>query len=172
MKRRTLLATLPALAATTGCLSGDSSDSPVSTQTTTTTTTTPSPSTSFGLASGSCQFTRSEYSRESHALLDDPPEITFQPEDGRVVVTGAMRYGSSSCNEIAVSDVSRDGEGLHVKVKAGEKKDAPPTCTSDLAAGHYRFACTFEDQYPAAVSVSETNVKGTTREQTKSAPSL
>lgn len=90
-----------------------------------------------------------------------PPSVAFDPENDRVVVTGAMRYGSSSCSEIGVRSVDYADRRLRAVVVAREKSGAGPTCTGELASTPYTLLVRFpEGKYPETVEVTEIDDRG------------
>ncbi|EFW91726.1 hypothetical protein ZOD2009_12772 [Haladaptatus paucihalophilus DX253] len=96
--------------------------------------------------------------------VDAPPTVEFRPESSRVVVTGTLWVGSSSCNEAKLDDVSyheRDGR-LDVAVTSGEKGGLlhdvpllPVGCTADMSADAYELVVTFRGSFPKTVVAVE-----------------
>jgi hypothetical protein len=72
-----------------------------------------------------------------------------------VTVAGALRYGSSSCDRIALDDVTLDDGTLRVRVVSEGARDRPKTCTDDLAAADYRVTVTLDGGLPELVAVTE-----------------
>jgi hypothetical protein len=90
-------------------------------------------------------------------------------DDGRVEVTGALYYGSSSCDRIALESVSRTDSDLWVAVEARQRRDQPTTCYSDMAAADYRVPVTLTDR-PARVVATEFSAENETHRATRTLP--
>lgn len=84
----------------------------------------------------------------------DGPTVRFAAPNG-VTVAGALRYGSSSCDRIALDDVTLDGGTLRVRVRSASVRDEPEACTDDLAAADYRVTVTLDGGLPETVAVTE-----------------
>lgn len=165
--RRSFLAgSVAALGALAGCAGGDgdttastATESPSATDRTTTERTT----TVRGVSDVSFSWYPDKHDYEPTA----DPSIAF--EDGRVVVTGALYFGSSSCNRIALDSVTREDGDLRVAVEARQRRDQPTTCYSDMAAGDYRVTVTLTDR-PARVVASEHSAENETHRTTTTLP--
>lgn len=69
---------------------------------------------------------------------DSPPTIQFREDATRITVSGGMWYGSSTCDEIAVQELSMTtSTELRIVIGASTRDDAPRTCTSDMAYSLY-----------------------------------
>lgn len=84
----------------------------------------------------------------------DDPTVSFDAPNG-VSVAGAFVYGSSSCDRIALDEVTLDADTLRVRVVSTGVRDEPTTCTDDLAAGDYRATVTLDGGLPGRVAVTE-----------------
>lgn len=173
--RRQFLAAAAASAAATlaGCTGSDDGGDDTETPRDSPTSTTPAPTTTAPTTSPRTtvrvpdSVASHDFSWDSGSIDHDPegdPVVSF--EDDRVVVEGALQYGSSSCNRIFLDDLSyADGE-LSVRVAAGQKPDAGPECTDDISAGDYRVTATMDDDLPARVAVTEVDWQGNERNHT------
>ena len=98
---------------------------------------------------------------------DAPPDITFRQSAQEVVVTGGMKYGSGSCNEIAVNDLTlTDAGALMVTVGAATKEDTPRTCTDDNVVAEYELVISVQGDLPQHVQVTERPYDGDPRQTT------
>ena len=67
-----------------------------------------------------------------------------------------MWYGSSTCDEIAVQNLSMTtATELRVVIGGSTKEDAPRTCTSDLAYSLYDLELRTDADSPKKVTVVE-----------------
>ena len=96
---------------------------------------------------------------------DGGPSVTFDDPNG-VTVAGALWYGSSSCDRIALADVALDAGTLRVRVVATSVRDEPAVCTDDLAAADYRATVTLDGGLPERVAVTEVPARGDARTHT------
>ena len=145
MRRRVYLSSL--LAGTVGfagCLGTTSSDKPSSTSSPRVT----SPGEETELTGSVHTATVDDGKRIRYALTmsepstdfdgDSPPTIEFQADGTRITVSGGMLYGSSTCDEIAVQELSMTaGPELRIVIGATTRDDAPRTCTADMAYALY-----------------------------------
>ena len=95
--------------------------------------------------------------RYERDALTEPPRVTFDAENRRVVVTGAFFVGSSSCNRAVLDHAAYDHDAatLDVALASGRQDDAGNACSADESADHYRLVVTFEDTLPRTVVVTE-----------------
>lgn len=111
-----------------------------------------------------------EWSRDAAEYVDDeydpsvehpPPRISAVGR--RIDVRGVLRYGSSTCNEIRVADLSADEERAGIRAEIGWRETEPErpigtrACTEDLAAGSYELRLEFDAESPAAVRAIATH---------------
>lgn len=95
---------------------------------------------------------------------DEEPEIEFDADASRVVVTGSLFVGSSSCNRAVLEGVrwEADADALRVVVGSGRQPDAGNACTADESADAYRLVVTFDGVLPEAATVREGTGEGAT----------
>lgn len=93
--------------------------------------------------------------------LKGPLVVEWDAEENRVVVTGHIAYGSSSCNRPELKSTFYDvgNDVLRVVVGVGEQSNSPfefsEVCTADMASAHYRAFVRFRDSLPETVKVVE-----------------
>lgn len=162
MHRRTVLGSIAALLSVGGCLSADppaqGTQQPSGTPRPTTT-----PAFPYSLS-------MSEPSSSDSLTPEAPPTVTFQKGAGDVVVTGGMYYGSSTCREISVRQLTLTATD-ELRVSLGSTlEDTPPlTCTGEMAAARYELVISTGEQFPKRVIVTEHPEHGPT-EQRRATP--
>ena len=87
---------------------------------------------------------------------DAPPTIEFQEDGTRITVSSGMFYGSSTCDEIAVQELSMTaGPELRIVIGATTRDDAPRTCTDDMAYSLYDLVLETEGTSLSKITVVE-----------------
>ena len=94
---------------------------------------------------------------------DEPPVITLEEADSRVVVEGALMYSSSSCGEVALgeTDYDADEDVFTARMYGHFEQPANADCTADEVSQPYRLTVTFTDRLPGIVEVTEDGNTGT-----------
>lgn len=105
-----------------------------------------------GVVGASVQHVEPRRLRRSRATI-----VGFDGDDGAVRVTGFMYYGSSSCNEVGIADVTYEQAAGHLRLALASVDDDPigMGCTADMAATWYRATVRFADALPDRVTVVE-----------------
>jgi hypothetical protein len=184
MRRRAFLAALSGVVAgLAGCLGqgGPGDDSSATTSLSRSTTSTPAPPATATPRQGSTSPrspTATPRTSEDlqfdlrmqppdYATTDAGPTITFEAGATRVLVAGTMRYGSSSCDEIAVTDLRWAAGGtVQVAVESQTKPTETGTCTADIATAEYELTISTGGVPIEKLLVVEIPYDGEARERT------
>ncbi|QLD86237.1 hypothetical protein HWV23_11065 [Natronomonas halophila] len=99
------------------------------------------------------------FSKDGPFVRDEgaDPQVEFNDENERVVVTGVLRVGSSSCYEAAVDFVKYDDGELQTRLISTSQQDHTTSvpCTDDIQRVYYRLVVTFDGGLPERVIVDE-----------------
>ena len=107
-----------------------------------------------------------EWSRDASEHVDDEidpsteyPRPRIREVERGIDVRGVLRYGSGTCNEISVTELSSDAERSEIRVEIGWRETAPESesfigtraCTDDLDVGSYELRLEFDAAPPPTV---------------------
>lgn len=96
--------------------------------------------------------------------LMEEAQVEWNDNEEQVIVTGAVTYGSSSCNEATLEGVAYDSTADRLTVEVGFREQSPgptsdgngvKTCTTDLAMMKYIVEISFAGELPGQVVVKQ-----------------
>jgi len=85
---------------------------------------------------------------------EDPPAVTFSPEENRVRVMGKMEVGMP-CREAVLNETTYDSGADELRVRVGRSDVDDEICRSIPSIDAYRAEIEFEDTLPETVVVEE-----------------
>ncbi|MFC5974006.1 hypothetical protein ACFPYI_22020 [Halomarina salina] len=165
MNRRALLASISAgIAGLSGCIDSIGSDSPAEPRPATPTGTPSCSPSRTDTDGGDLSYCLSQWepSSGSDQTPEAPPTITaYRDDSGTISVSGGTYYGSSSCKQIGVEELSvTDENDLRLVIAPTTKEPAPRTCYSDMAFSLYEVVISTAETSVETIRVTERSADG------------